>query len=256
MTTWSDCPERGAPWLVRLMLWLIRHLRWFACGVVLPGISLWFFLRSAGARAASREYLARALGRRAGPLDALRHIHVFARSILDRVWQVMDDPARTGLEIAGLHHVEAVATSGRGGVLLGAHLGSFAVLHALAGRCPVPVKLVLHRANAGFFTAMMNQLDPTLAQNVIEIGDIQSMLRVREAVAGGALVGMLAARAPAGARSIMAPFLGQPAAFPTGPFILAASLGVPVLTFRGVRTGPRRYLVEFAPFAEQLVLRQ
>jgi predicted LPLAT superfamily acyltransferase len=67
---------------------------------------------------------------------------------------------------------------------------------------------------------------------------------------------MLADRAPGPARRITVPFFGRAAAFPVGPFILAASLGIPVLSFSGVRTGRRRYRVTFAPFAERVTLRR
>ena len=253
-TEWSDSPERGAAWLVRLMLWLIRYVGWFANLVVLPGISFWFFARSAAARAASRDYLAVARRRPAHAWDVLRHIHVFARSILDRVLLLTPRAARYQFDITGLEHVEAVAAQGRGGVLLGAHLGSFAALRCMSARCPVPVKMLMYRGNAGYFTRVLDQLDPSFAADIIPIGEVNAMLRVHEAVAAGALVGLLADRAPGRTRRAIVPFFGRPAAFPIGPFVLAASLGVPVLTFRGVRTGPNRYAVDFAPFADRIVL--
>jgi predicted LPLAT superfamily acyltransferase len=254
MTEWSRNPERGAAWLVKLMLWLIRYMGWFATGVVLPGISLWFFAWSAGSRAASREYLSLALRRPATALDVLRHIHVFARSILDRVLLLTPQAGSYRFDVSGLEHVEAVARSGRGGILLGGHLGSFAVLRGMAAQCPVPVKMLMYRGNAGPFTRALDQLDPAFAADIIPIGEMQSMLRVQEAVAGGALVGLLADRAPGRTRRVVAPFFGRPAAFPIGPFVLAASLGVPVLTVRGVRTGRKSYAVQFSPFADRLVL--
>lgn len=256
MTEWSRTPERGAAWLVRLMLWLIRHTAWFANGVVLPGISVWFYARSASSRAASREYLHAALGRPVRAWDVLRHIHVFARSILDRVLLLTPQGTAYEFDMAGVEHVEAVAAAGRGGILLGAHLGSFAVLRGMARHCPVPVKMLMFRSNSGAFTAAIDRLDPSFAADVIPIGDLQSMLRVHEAVAGGALVGLLADRAPGRTRRIMAPFFGRPAAFPIGPFVLAATLGVPVLTFSGVRIATRRYAVTFAPFADRIILRE
>jgi predicted LPLAT superfamily acyltransferase len=241
---------------VRTMLWLVRHVGWFADGIVLPGISVWFFARSAAARAASREYLGVALSRPATTVDVLRHIHVFARSILDRVLLLTDRAGAYRVDITGLEHIEAVVAAGRGGVLLGAHLGSFAVLRGLAARCPVPVKMLMHRANAGAFTQALDQLDPSFTADIIPVGDVQSMLVVHEAVAAGALVGLLADRDPGETRSIRVPFFGRPAAFPGGPFVLAASLGVPVLSFRSVRIGPRHYEVQFAPFAERVILRR
>ena len=256
MTDWSREPERGAKWLVATMLWLVRHAGWFAKGIVLPGITVFFFATSPAARAASRDYLGRVLGRRATAVDVLRHINVFARSILDRVLMLTGSAAEYSLDISGLEHLQPVFASGRGCVLLGAHLGSFSVLRSLAKECPVPVKMLMHRGNAGALSHVIDRLDPALAADIIEIGDVQSLLRVHEAVAGGALVGMLADRAPGPARRITVPFFGRAAAFPVGPFILAASLGIPVLSFSGVRTGRRRYRVTFAPFAERVTLRR
>ena len=254
MTHWSRSPERGAAGLVRLMLWLMRHAGWFAGGVALPGITAWFFAFSPAARAASREYLGRALGHPATAADVLRHVHSFACAILDRALLLTGQADSFAIDVAGLEHIDAALAGGRGCVLLGAHLGSFAVLRRLAERCPAPVRLLMHRGNAGAFTRIMDSLDPALAAAVIPIGDISAMLRVHEAVAAGALVGVLADRAPPGARRVAALFFGQPAAFPAGPFVLAASLGVPVVSFRAVRTGRRQYAAAFAPFAERVTL--
>jgi predicted LPLAT superfamily acyltransferase len=256
MTNWSQAPERGPAWIVHLMLWLMRHLGWFANRIVLPGITAWFFITSGTARAASREYLQRALGRPATTLDVLRHIHSFANSILDRALLLTGQADQLTLDVSGLEHVEAIVAAGRGCLLLGAHLGSFAILRCLAERCPVPVKILMYRANAGAYTTLMEQLDPGSASTVIPIGDIPSMLRVHEEVAAGSVVGILADRAPAGARQVTVPFFGRPAAFPVGPFVLAASLGVPVVLFRGVRVQNRGYEVAFTPFSDRVVLRR
>ena len=256
MTVWNKAPERGAGWLVTLMLWLLRHVGWFARGIVLPGISAWFFVSSPKARAASRDFLGTALGRPARARDVLHHIHVFASAILDRTLMLIGPSSAISLEVNGLHLIESTIADGRGCVLLGAHLGSFAVLRQLAEHAPVPVRMLMHRDNAGAFTRAMEALDPALRRDTIQIGDVQSMLRAHEAVASGAIVGVLADRAPAGSRQITVPFFGRPAGFPAGPFVLAASLGAPVLLFSGVRTGHRRYAVTFEPFAEKMVLRR
>ena len=241
---------------MRLMLWLLRHVGWFATGIVLPGISLWFFLFSPKARAASREYLRAVLGRRPTARDVLHHIHVFASAILDRTLMLTRPSGVIELDVDGIEHVNALIAAQRGCILMGAHLGSFAVLRQLAERCPVPVRMLMYRENAGSFTHTMEALDPGLRRDVIAIGDMQSMLQVQDAVASGALIGVLADRMPAGTRQITVPFLGRPAPFPTGPFVLAASLAAPVLLFSAVRTGHRRYAVTFTPFAEKIVLRR
>ena len=82
------------------------------------------------------------------------------------------------------------------------------------------------------------------------------MLRVRESLDRGELVGILSDRTLGGEKYMMVPFLGKDAAFPTGPLILAAALHAPVLLFYGVRTGVRRYEVGFRYFANEIVLRR
>jgi predicted LPLAT superfamily acyltransferase len=251
---WSRQRERGSAWLLRLMLLVTFGVGWHAGRALLLPITGWFLATSPRGRAASREYLGRVLGRKASAWDVARHFHTFACAILDRLFLVTGRTRRFRITVSGMEHVQAVLASGQGCVLLGAHLGSFEVLRSLAATAPVPVRPVMFRRNAGALTWALDRLDPGLRESVIEIGDVASMLRVREAVERGEIVGLLADRAPDGQRPVEAPFLGGPARFPAGPFILAATLGVPVLLFHAVRIGPRRYQVGFEPFADRVVL--
>ena len=238
------------------MLFITFGMGWHAGQALLLPITGWFLATSPRGRAASRGYLGRALGRKASFWDVARHFHTFAGAILDRLFLVTGRTRRFRIAVSGLEHVQAVLAAGQGCVLLGAHLGSFEVLRSLAAAAPVPVRPLMFRRNAGALTWALDRLDPSLRNNVIEIGDAASMLRAREAVERGEIVGLLADRAPEGQRPVEAPFLGRPAPFPAGPFILAATLGVPVVLFHAVRTGPRCYQVGFEPFADRVVLRR
>lgn len=251
---WSGQRERGSAWLLRVMLLISFGVGWHAGRALLLPITGWFLATSPRGRAASREYLGRVLGRKASAWDMARHFHTFACAILDRLFLVTGRTRRFRIVVAGLEHVQAALSTGQGCVLLGAHLGSFEVLRSLAATAPVPVRPLMFRRNAGALTWALDRLDPSLRENVIEIGDVTSLLRAREAVERGEIVALLADRAPDGQRPVEAPFLGRPAQFPAGPFILAATLGVPVLLFHGVRTGPRRYQVRFEPFADRVAL--
>jgi predicted LPLAT superfamily acyltransferase len=143
-------------------------------------------------------------------------------------------------------------------VLLGAHFGSFDVLRVVGRAAPVRVRPLMYSRHWGAMTRLLEALDPALATAIIEIGRPDTMLRVQESVARGEIVGMLADRAPGESRGesrlVEVPFLGAPASFPAGPFVLAGLLEVPVIVFYGIRTGPRRYCVRFEPFAERLAL--
>jgi predicted LPLAT superfamily acyltransferase len=93
-----------------------------------------------------------------------------------------------------------------------------------------------------------------LADSLIEIGEPEAMLRLRESVERGEIVGILADRAPQQDKTAVVPFLGDLAPFPTGPLILAAVLGTPVVLFFGIHTGSRRYEVSFEHFADRVIL--
>jgi predicted LPLAT superfamily acyltransferase len=57
-----------------------------------------------------------------------------------------------------------------------------------------------------------------------------------------------------GPRTVAAPFLGQQAYFPAGPFLVAAALGCPVYLAFGLYFAPRRYGLHCEPLADAIVL--
>ena len=258
--SWASQREQGGARTTRMALWLALRggrvlsgpLVWMATG--------WFLLVSGGARVASRDYLRRVLGRPPRLLDVARHFHSFGLAVLDRVLLLGGRGGAFDIRTEGVEEVLAVLAGGRGCILLGAHLGSFEVLRRVALAAPVPVWALMYRRNAGALTRLLDRLAPGLHERVLEIGDTASMIRARECVERGEIVGILADRAPEGIgsahRMVQVPFLGGPACFPSGPFVLAAMLGAPVVLFHAVRTGPRRYQVTFVPFADRVALRR
>lgn len=258
---WSRQQERGSLILLRLMIWIAFHLGWPIARAMLVGIAGYFFATSARSRAASREFLLRARGQPAGAWDVFRHIHGFAAALLESVFLISGRIAHFRISIEGLDGLTGALAQGRGCVLLGAHFGSFEVMRAVARHAPVPVRPVMFRRGTGRLARVLEALDPALASAIIDLGAPEAMLRVREAVLRGEVVGMLADRGLADRsvgeqKHVVADFLGAPASFPAGPLIVAASLDAPVLLFWGIRTGPRQYTVVFEPFADRIVLRR
>ena len=252
--TWAQQPERGAPLLIRAALWAALHGGRFIAPVLIWPSVVWFFATSHTGRATSRDYLRRVLRHPAGTRDVIRHFHAFAHAVLDRALLLAGRADRFDVRTEGLAHVLTVLGRNQGCILLGAHIGSFEVLRALARHAPVPVWALMYRRNTGALTALLDRAAPSMRAQVIEIGDTASMIRARECVERGEIVGILADRAPPGHRMMVVPFLGAPAAFPTGPFVLASTLAAPIILFTAVRTGPRAYTVRFEPFADRLIL--
>jgi predicted LPLAT superfamily acyltransferase len=248
MSDWSSHRERGSGGAVRLILWIALHLGRTPARVLLHPITLYFLVKAAPQRRASRRFLTRVLGRPARLTEVARHIHSFAATILDRVFL---------LDIR-LHSPELVldrVAAGQGFLLLGSHLGSFEILRALAiDEARMPLRILMYPAHNRIITEVLHALNPAVAASVIPLDGPQPLLAVNESLDAGYAVGLLGDRHRAGETTVACDFLGRPARFPTGPLSLAAVTGVPVVLFFGLYRGGNRYDVHFELLAERVEL--
>lgn len=247
---WLSQQERGSLWLMRTIAVIALKIGRPAGRLLLYPICTYFILFSSDARHASRDYLTRVLGRTPLWRDVFRHYHCFAATILDRVFLLAGRPQHFDYEIQGLDMLLATIADGRGCLLLGAHFGSFEVLRVLGqADAPVRVRVLMHEENAAKINSVLGALNPAALRDVITLGQPQTMLAVRDALASGEIVGLLADRVVAGDRLVACDFLGASAPFPEGPFVLAAVLRVPVILFSAACRGNGRYRVRFTSFA-------
>lgn len=250
---WTTAPERGSDGALRLMLWILRRLGWRAGHLLLHPIAAYFLLSAPRQRAHARAYLRRALGgRRPHLLDLYRLWFAFASTILDRVYLASGRTEGYEIEVEGLDALKATLAEGRGCLLLGAHVGSFEALRAVADAgSPVELAVLMHEANARRVQALATAFGGERhAAAVIPLGTADAMIRAHECLGRGGMVGLLADRRPHGGRVAHVLFLGAPAPLPLGPHVLAGMLGAPVMLAFGLWQGPRRYLVRFEPFAD------
>ena len=243
---WTQQRERGSVWAIRAVVWLALRLGRPTMRALLYPISLYFMLVPSHWQRASRDYLPRALGRRARFLDGWRHCHCFARCLLDRVYLLNGQSSRFDVRLVGGRLIDSLRGDGRGLLLFGAHLGSFEVTRAVghATAC-APISLVMYEDNARKTGAVLGAINPRLGLEIIALGRPSAMLAVRDRLADGHLVGVLPDRSISDERRVQIDFLGAPAWFPEGPFRMAALLGHPVVFMLGLYRGGRRYDVVF-----------
>ncbi len=232
-----------------LMATLIRIALAFgrpAGALLLYPICAYFMLFSGAARRASRDYLSRVLHRAPTLRERFRHYHCFAATLLDRVFLHAGRLDEFDCALEGLDLMNGHVAAGRGFLLVGAHLGSFEVLRAIAlAECPVPLRVLMHHRHAAKMARVLRSADLRLPDQVIALGRPEAMLEVRDALARGEIVALLADRSIYGDRQVACPFLGAAAAFPRGPFELAALLDAPVVLFSAVYRGGRHYDIRF-----------
>ena len=177
---WLEQRERGTPGALRLIASITSSVGYGAGRALLYPIALYFVVFSTRARAASRGFLARALGRAAGWRDVFRHYHTFASTLLDRIELLSGRVDRFEIAIHGRDALDAALRDGRGCLLLGAHLGSFELVRALADdHRALVVNIVMHEANADMMGQWVREMSPALAGRIIPAGDMGALLRVR-----------------------------------------------------------------------------
>ena len=243
---WTQRPERGSAWLIRLMFWIAMSAGRTAARALLGPIALFFWLRTPAARADSARYLSRVLGRQATARDTLRHYFAFSSVILDRVYFL---GGRTRNFEVTVHNEAVLAEAIRtrtGAFLVGAHLGSFEALRAIGRQRPgLRVSMAMFEANARKLMSLLRAIDPSLADDIVPLGHVDSMLQIEERLARGDFVGFLADRSFGADPTLMVDFLGVPAPFPTGVFRMASVMRCPVISMAALYLGGNRYALYF-----------
>ena len=249
--SWKEQRERGSGWLVYLGAWLVLSFgRGFGRLLMLP-ISLYFALFSQGTAKASRNYLEKALRRRARVWHVFKHYLTFSITIMDRLYFLTDRSRAFQFDVKGDQHLQDYIDAGKGCILLGAHLGSFEALRTLGfEKKGLSVKALYYEYNSQQFDGLLRKLNPKVDAALIRMGSPHSMLEVKEFVDRGGMVGILGDRSRGNDKICSVEFLGQPAAFPIWPFRLAAAIGAPIVLFFGLYLGGRRYEIIFEPFTE------
>jgi predicted LPLAT superfamily acyltransferase len=248
---WRRSRERGSRILLRAMAFVSLRLGRPAGRAILYLIAAYFFCFAPTARRNMRAYLRRALGREPGARDRFRVVLNFATTIHDRLYLLAGRYALFDVTAEGEEQFHDIIAQGRGAVLMGAHMGSFEVLRSLGTKRPgLSIVMVMYEDNARKLNAVMASAKTRDPPEIIPLGHVDSMLRIRSRLDAGAMLGILADRRLGAEPAVPIRFLGATAMLPTGPMRAAALLRRPVVFMLGLYRGGNRYHVVFEPIAD------
>jgi predicted LPLAT superfamily acyltransferase len=243
---WVRSPERGSMTLLRVMAAASHLLGRAPSRVLLHLIASYFVLFAPTARRHARNYLRRALGREPSFADRYRHVLTFATTIHDRVYLLDKCFDQFDFSIEGETLMRKLVAGGQGGFLMGAHVGSFDVTHAFGLHQPgLDIVMAMYEDNARKINTMLAALRPLMKPEVISLGHVEAMLKVRQRLDEGAFVGILGDRTLGDEPLLEVNFLGSPAYFPVGPMRAAALLRRPTIFMLGLYRGGNRYHLVF-----------
>jgi predicted LPLAT superfamily acyltransferase len=235
---WTAQKERGSFLGLKLTALSVRLL---GRGLATPVIWLVVFYFYVTGRATRRNVIEyqRRLAAWSGRADlfprrraAFAQYRAFGDCMLDRldVWRGklrlssvdMDDP--DGVR-------DALIGGGRGQILICTHLGNLDVCRAMAEIGEgVALNVLMHLPNAAHFNRLLGESGDQRLR-LMHVGDLDTgtMMDLSQRLDRGEWIAIAGDRVPLqGGRTIEADFLGAPARFPQGPWLMAAMLRCPV----------------------------
>ena len=262
---WSSIGERGSYWGIKLLASSYKLGGHWLCRAIMYPVILYFFLTGRNARNASLEFLNRVqafdpenpqLQGDLGWKHGLKHFFGFGNAALDRIDAWCDRIQLSQVDFPNRALLADQLEAGQGAVLLVSHLGNLELCRAISvHQKKVKVNVMVLTDNAENFNRVLKQLNPDSSVNLIqvtELGPSTSML-LQQKIEDGELVVIAGDRTSSNTqgRVIYAPFMGEPAPFPQGPFILAGLLDCPVYLMFCLRE-QGRYVVHLETFSNTL----
>lgn len=254
---WASINEISFVAGMRLLFWVARVFGRWPFRVLLYPVLGWYVMTKPLPRRASQDYLARVAARtgRTQP-GVLRHFAAFGESILDKMllWGGLYDV--DSVELHGGAMIADAVAAGKGGLLICAHLGNLELCRVLSRqRHDIKLTVLVHTRHAQAFNDMLGKLNPASQMNLMQVTEMTpaTAMLLSERVARGEFVVIAGDRVPVShhPRTAMADFMGAPAAFPVGPYVLASVLQCPVFLLFSIREG-RRAAVYFERFRDSV----
>jgi predicted LPLAT superfamily acyltransferase len=185
----------------------------------------------------------------------------FAQSGLDKLAAWMGGFDSRRVDFPNRAEFEHLLASGQGAVLIGSHLGNLEMTRALASaEHRAVVNAVVYTDHALRFNDTLAQANASFGVNLIQVSQLgpDTAILLKGKIDRGELVVIVGDRTPPAddsgrSRVSQIEFLGAPAPFAQGPFILASLLDCPVYLFFCLRHGDA-YRIYLEPFAERIAL--
>lgn len=250
---WQSVAEHGTAFGIWFVLTVVRCLGRRAARLLLYPIAAYYLVRAGHARNAIADYRRR-LGLSRSSRALFRHLLGFTHVTLDRVFFVQGRADLFHVTRFGHDHLASLHAQKTGAILLSAHLGSFEVARMESAASGIIVNVVVDFSNAARMNNALARMKKLATLRLIPVGGLESVLRIKECIEQGELVAIMGDRVLADQRSVTVPFLGRPARFPTGPYLIAAVLRCPVYLTFGLYLGGNHYTLHCEPFAHPVVL--
>ena len=246
---WAQQNERGNAFFLNLTRLIVRYSPLFFVRLATLVVVSYFFLMEKNKRKNIRTYQQRLQqtfpSLRLPKLALFRQFLAFGESIADRfaVWQnkiqykdlLVDDADQL---------FQDMNPNARGQILLCSHFGNIEVCRAVLNRqddVTFRLNVLMHNQHSKVFNQALQKAGAHTIE-VIQVAelDVQKMLELNQRLERGEWIAIAADRVPVrGDKTALVDFLGAPAHFPQGAWLLASLLKAPLNTIFCIKENGR-----------------
>jgi predicted LPLAT superfamily acyltransferase len=230
MSSWHG-KSKGTPLGYRIFVWVLKTFGVLPAYFLLRFVVLYYFFFSF--KASRQIYLLyrRKLGYGwfSSTIKVYRNYFLLGQGIIDKVVMMSGIKNNFSFDFDGEENLRKIVAMGKGGILLSGHIGNWDVAGHLFKRLETAINIVLYDGEDEQIKKYLEGVTGKRNVNIIVIKkDLSHIYAISEAFNKNELVCMHADRFLEGNKTINTNFLGEPARFPMGPLLLAATFKVPV----------------------------
>ena len=257
---WSATQERGSTFGIQLLVWLYRIFGQWLFRLVLIPVIAYFTLTGNKARQASYEYLRRVNtfthnSAKVRWYHVYKHFYQFGIAAVDKIRAWLDDITLSDVTFHNSQVFQELRDKKpqQGALFIGSHLGNLELCRAIGENdSGLKINALVFTKHALKFQAALEKFNPNAQLNLVQVDSLgaETAIELKDKVDNGEIVIIVGDRTSVTqyGRVSYADFLGEPAPFSQGPFILANVLDCPTYLIFCLKqsSGYHIYLEHFA----------
>ena len=217
MAEWSG-KSRGGLIGYRIFVLSIRYFHLFFAYVLLRFVALYFlfFSKKEPIRFYFREILG--YGKFRTIVSIYKNFCLLGEMLIDKIAFLTGSYNKFTFTFEGEENLHQMVSAGKGGVLIGAHMGNWEMAGQLLERVSSAMNIVMLEAEHRQIDQYLKEV--LVKKNIRIIGikeDLSHLIEIGNALKRNEMVAIHGDRFLPGAGSVTVDFMGRPAPFPTGP---------------------------------------
>lgn len=236
--------SKGTQLGYRIFVFVVKSFGVLPAYLLLRFVALYYFLFSWSSSRHIYTYfrLRHRFSRVRSLFNVYGNYFVFGQTILDKIVVMAGIENRFTYDFDGETYLHEIVKGGKGGILLSGHVGNWEAAGHLLKRLNARINVVMYDGEHEKIKQYMQEVTGGRNFNVIVIReDLSHVYAIGEALQKNELICLHADRFMEGSKTTAVDFLGTPARFPVGPFLLAATFDVPVSVVFAMKASNHHY---------------